>query len=46
MILWHNIEPWWPSDYEFESHHPYLFDKKFKQKIALQVSSSKSMLEK
>jgi hypothetical protein len=20
-------EPWWPSGHEFESHHPYLFDK-------------------
>jgi hypothetical protein len=20
-------EPWWPSDYEFESHHLHLFDK-------------------
>jgi hypothetical protein len=20
-------EPWWPNNYEFESHHPYLFDK-------------------
>jgi hypothetical protein len=20
-------EPWWPSDHEFESHHPYLFHK-------------------
>jgi hypothetical protein len=20
-------EPWWPSGYEFKSHHPYLFDK-------------------
>jgi len=20
-------EPWWQSGHEFESHHPYLFDK-------------------
>jgi hypothetical protein len=21
------LKPWWSNGYEFESHHPYLFDK-------------------
>jgi len=27
MILWHDIRALWSNGHEFESHHPYLFDK-------------------
>jgi hypothetical protein len=35
-------ESWWPSSYEFESHHPHLFDKKNKHNIMWVCASFKS----